>query len=273
MDIEEILKSLGLNDKEVKVYLALLSLGSVPASLLGKRTGITRSTAQYTCQQLEKKGLISSIQKNNSFIYSPEPPEKLIFLLDSQKKQIEQKEDNVKRIIGDLKGMINPLAVLPKVKFFEGLKGVKDVLLDTLTTKTELLTYSDVAGYMRHLYEFNKKEYAPKRKELGIFEKVIIPDEKSGIEYMLDYVANEFTQIAFIDHKLFPFASEINIYDDKISYVTFSDSGNHVGLIIENMEIVKTQRSIFDMTWNYAIKEFKKIMDEFKLKQKNQKHI
>ena len=67
--IEETLKKLGLNEKEITIYLMLLKIGSVPASVLGQRTNITRSTAQYTCQQLAKKGLIHSIQKNNTFKY------------------------------------------------------------------------------------------------------------------------------------------------------------------------------------------------------------
>ena len=103
----------------------------------------------------------------------------------------------------------------------------------------QLLTFSDVAGYANYLKQWNAEYYAPKRKELGIYEKVIIPDNKAALDYMRNYKANEVTDIIFIDHALFPFSTEINIYDNKVSFVTFSERG-HVGVILENKEIAQT---------------------------------
>ena len=54
--IRSTLASLDLSDKEISLYLLLLQSGTAPASSLGDRAGLVRSTAQYTCQQLEKKG-------------------------------------------------------------------------------------------------------------------------------------------------------------------------------------------------------------------------
>jgi len=260
--VKEVLKQLGLNDKEVEVYLTVLKLGSIPASVVGSCLKIPRSTARYICQQLKKKGLFLEIEKGNTFIYSADSPDKLLYLLEQEKKALEHKEAQTNRIIGELKNMQNPYAVLPKVKFYEGLDNIKRVLDDTLTSKTDLLTYSDVAGYMKYLYEYNTQEYAPRRKELGIFEKVIIPNTKTALEYMAGYEANDYTDIVFIDHRTFPFYSEINIYDNKISYVTFSDQG-HVGLIIENKEIYETHKSAFDMAWHFGKDNYQHLMSEF----------
>src|SRR3989344_9271625 len=101
--VDETLAELGLSKKEIAIYLALLSTGTAPASTLGKRTSITRSTAQYTCQQLHKQGLVQKVQKGNTYLFTPEPPEKLQLLLQKQKEALEQKEDRVNRIIGELK--------------------------------------------------------------------------------------------------------------------------------------------------------------------------
>jgi sugar-specific transcriptional regulator TrmB len=148
--VEDTLRELGLNDKEIKIYLSLLPLGSAPASILGKRTKITRSTAQYSCQQLVKKGLISVIEKNNSFIYTPESPDKIIYLLEQQKKEIENKEAQVNRIIGNLKNMMSTSAVLPKVQFFEGKQGIIDAfgklkkdISENHKVSNEILNYVD----------------------------------------------------------------------------------------------------------------------------------
>ena len=68
---------------------------------------------------------------------------------------------------------------------------------------------------------------------------------------MKNFQAENITEVVFIDSKLFPFYSEITIYDNKVSSVTFSDQG-HVGLIIENKEIYETQKSVFEIAWAYG---------------------
>ena len=44
---------------------------------------------------------------------------------------------------------------------------------------------------------------------------------------------------------------EINIYDDKVSIISFGED-ELVGMIIESHEIADTQRAIFAMAWSFA---------------------
>ncbi len=53
--IQNILKLLGFNPTEVKVYLVLLQLGKTTSSVLANRLKINRSTARYTLE-ISSKG-------------------------------------------------------------------------------------------------------------------------------------------------------------------------------------------------------------------------
>jgi len=275
MNIAEILKNLGLNDKEIQVYLALLQVGSVPASLLGKRTGITRSTAQYTCQQLEKKGLIKAIQKNNTFIYSPEPPEKLLFLLDNQKKEISEKEEQVNRILSTLKGMINPQAVLPKVKFYEGLEGMRnayDELINYLEPGIEILSFAKVLEKeidRKHLKDTNKTtefikhgpsiEFIKKRIELKIPIKNICTYSKEA-KLLKKYDKESFRETRLVDKVEMDFlGGELFIIKDRI-YVAAVDSENEFMYMVENKSMVQMYKSIFNLAWERAKEIDKKLI-------------
>lgn len=140
--IEQTLQSLGLNEKEISLYLSLLSLGSVPASVLAKRTHIPRSTAQYICGQLTHKGLLTMTKKGNTFLYTIESPEKLFYLLERQKEKIMEQEQQLHRIMGELKNRMNPSAILPKVQFYEGTDGVRSLALKAAKEKGDVHTYS-----------------------------------------------------------------------------------------------------------------------------------
>ena len=65
MAIKEALKSIGLTEGEIKIYLALLELGSSSIGQIIKRSGISGSKTYEVLDRLSQKGLISAILKNN----------------------------------------------------------------------------------------------------------------------------------------------------------------------------------------------------------------
>ncbi len=242
--IRETLKKLGLNEKEITIYLALLSLGNAPASVLGQRTKITRSTAQYTSQKLVKKGLIRSIQKNNTFIYTPESPDKLLYLLDQEKKVIAEKTDQTNRIIGELKSMINPQAILPKVRFFEGKDGLIDLYREILELRTPIDSFEDKGEMAAFIPEFIP-EFIQTRIERKIFNRVICPAENTVNKNDI----KEFRETRFISKSKFPFSCDIKICKDLVSIFSF-DKNTAVGIAIQHQDIAKNFHILFNFMWN-----------------------
>ncbi|USN54328.1 MAG: hypothetical protein H6765_07295 [Candidatus Peribacteria bacterium] len=58
-----VLKRYGLSEKEAKIYLTTLELGSAPASTIGRRAGIKRVTAYALLQDLKRKQIVLSVEK------------------------------------------------------------------------------------------------------------------------------------------------------------------------------------------------------------------
>lgn len=106
MPIKDTLTSLGLTPNESSVYIELLKLGSSPASILGRKTGLPRTTARFTCNQLYKKGLIHRIEKENSFIFSIDSPERLGHLLEQKELKLEQQKAELNRSLGEMKKLM-----------------------------------------------------------------------------------------------------------------------------------------------------------------------
>ena len=60
-------------------------------------------------------------------------------------------------------------------------------------------------------------------------------------------------EIRLVSVKDFPITNEINIYDNKVAIVSFSeDEAELFGVIIESKEVAETQQQIFKMAWRYA---------------------
>lgn len=236
----DVLKNLGLNDKEAKVYLANLELGSSPVSDISKKAKINRVTTYDILEKLIHKGFTNYMTKNKIKYFDAVKP-------DTIYKISKQKTDDLKQALPDLKRLHGETAH-PRIRYFEGLNGIKAIYQDTLSSKTEILNYANSEEIRTHWPEYDK-EYVEKRAAKGIFLKGIAPLDEAGLKVKSEnekYNRN----IRLIPRNKYGFSNEINIYDNKVSIISFNEG--LIGMIIESSEIADTQRVIFKMVWEFA---------------------
>lgn len=249
--VRKTLLALGLNDKEVIAYLAMLPLGTTTASSLAIRTSINRSTAQYICHQLTKKGFVRALQKNNIFYYTPEPPEKIMLLLDLQKREIEKKEQQVSQIMGELTSMIHPDSVMPKVTFYQGIDGIINLFEDVLKQSTTLYGALQLNSETHPAiidYAFN--DYMVRRVKNGNKAYMLFNDSPLTREYQKNDKKMKRTTM-LLPEDIYPFNACYHIYKNKVAYYSFKNS-DLTGVLIENDHIHETAMSIFKMAWQFA---------------------
>lgn len=253
---EQSLQQAGLTPDQALIYEALLKNGPLKASKVHQKTPLKRGLVYKLLEDLVQLGLVEKAEEPGKVaIFSPSHPLKLRDLAETKERQAKDAQVALDGVLSELTSSYNLMIGKPGVRFFEGLEGIKKVLDDTITSNPGkmLRTFSDVAGYSMYLKDWNTQYYAPERKKRGVFEKVIIPNDAKALEYMHGYKSNDVTDILFINHALYPFKTEINIYEDKVSFVTFSPTA-HMGVIVENKEIFNTLSSVFNFTWELGKK-------------------
>jgi len=120
MTLQQTLKKIGLNEKEIKVYLALLKSGKIKPSALAKVTKLNRATLYNIAKSLLSKGIITEDIGGKILHFSPLPPNKLGNILEQSKRELKEKEELVKSAISEL----NLIAVdksypIPRISFIE----------------------------------------------------------------------------------------------------------------------------------------------------------
>jgi sugar-specific transcriptional regulator TrmB len=236
-----VLEKLGLNEKEARVYLALLELGESNIQGLSAKSSVKRTTVYDILESLKEKGLITEITKNKKTILMAEDPRKIENILD-------EKKDTFKRVLPELLSITNVLDNKPKIKFYEGINGIKDVYRDTLNyPDQELLAW--VSNEAIHSFDEEQKfldYYLEKRKDKKIWVRAVAPDNEEMQNYKgLDEKSLRRTKL--VSQEEFPFEVEINLYGRrKIGIMSF---GEKLGLIIESEKLYKTLHSIFELNW------------------------
>lgn len=240
------LQELGLSEKEAKVYLANLELGSSSVQDIARKAGVNRPTTYVQIESLITKGLSSSLIRGKKRYFNAESPEQLERLLDIQTKKIEDKKDNLKSILPELKNIFNLSEEKPKVRFFEGLEGFRAMQLDIL--RTDIKTFEEVTPIDDAYKIFPSKLHQQRQKIINKFKTIptrIIYTSKKGKFLPFEEGA---LMHRFVPTEKFPFAAEIDIYgENKIA--VFSMKNRPVGVIIENKEITSTLRMLFDLAW------------------------
>lgn len=241
MILQNILKNIGLTPKEAKVYLAALELGPSPASDIALRAKVNRVSAYDILEKLIKRGFINSYSQKRIRYFSATEPD--ILRQDIRKKYLDFKEalPDLRRLHGS--------TYIPRIRYYEGLDGVKRVYADTLTAKTEIFNYADSKS-IREFWPNYDQEYVDERVKRRIYLRGIAPLDEYGKKVAAEN-EKKHREIRLVPAGPYAFANEINIYDDKVSIVSFGKN-EVVGIIIESSEIANTQRAIFMMAWEFA---------------------
>lgn len=238
--LEKNLEKLGLDDKEAKVYLALLELGEGNIQQISAKSGVKRTTVYDVIESLKDRGLLSQSVHRKKTLYSAEDPRKLEYTLEEKKKTLQS-------VLPELLSIANNLDKKPKIRFYEGLEGIKDVYRDTLNyPDQELLAWVSEDAVKSFDEKFLNEYYLQKRLEKKIWVRAIAPDREYMHKYKgLDEKSLRKTKLASVEN--FPLEVEINLYGkDKIGIMSF---GEKIGLIIESRKIYTTLKSIFEMNW------------------------
>jgi len=120
MLLQNTLQKIGLNDKEIKVYLSLLKNGKLTPSALSKMTKINRATVYNIAQSLQSKGIIAEDISGKVLHFYPLPPKNLEQIIERPKRELEAKELLIKKAINDL-SLINADKnyPVPRVRFVQ----------------------------------------------------------------------------------------------------------------------------------------------------------
>ena len=257
MELLPHLLSLGLSEKEAKLYLTLLEVGANPVSSIARKAGITRTTAYAALETLKGKGLVSVIEQGGIQQYAPVAAEKLEEYARQQQAKAEENYQKIKKIVPELKSLTGILVMAPKVKYFEGVEGIKTIYKDTIDVLKTLpknkrvkYSYSSAPEVNNELRGF-LDNYITLRKKQGIISKGIFPESKRSRTYQRNSKKN-LVEARIMDADIqMEFDSEVCIYGDKVAIMSLKPDRLH-GVIIESPEIASTQRAIFNLAWRWC---------------------
>lgn len=249
-NIKEILASIGIPYPAQKAYVSLLEEGEANARTLSHRTGITRTSIYDHLKILRAKGLIVEKSVEGSTLFAVGDARQLSILLDDQAERLHSQQDFLKKNLSSL--IDKSQSVQPKIRFFEGKDGAKQLLKD-------ILWHEDITLYLywpyEHMLDFLGKDFllwfSNRRKSHSIPIKTIWGRRGGKIK---NHIFNDDEKDVERRHLIQKDVSSMGfiVYGKKVAFI--SSTKESFGFIVESSEFASLQKMQFDILWSAAKK-------------------
>lgn len=144
-NIIQFLTQLGYNQKEAKIYLALYTMWSSPASSIARQAWYERVYTYKALQKMVNDGIIAQTKKSwTTHFWIPEST-LLLAYIKKQKQTRKTRETQFKHIQQEFASLQeNNTSYAPKIQLFEGEQQIKNLfaLIPKYINKQNLLTLS-----------------------------------------------------------------------------------------------------------------------------------
>ena len=233
------LRTLGLSDKEARIYLSLLQLGPATPYKMAKRSGLKRPTAYVIADELVEKGCAVKAP-GEKHTYIARPPE--VIYGEHEAKMLE-----AKKTLPELQALKGGVADRPGILYFEGLDGFKRALMYKLDEVHDI----EVVGFYANP-DFLTKESVALSAEMNqrwIDQNISVRGiltESETLKAFEDFMKESSVHTKIIPKDLYNSNASFEFYPNFIKILFFDTS---MGLVIESPTVAKAMRQIFELLW------------------------
>jgi len=238
MELKDTLSEYGLSKKEIEVYLALLKTGTAGVTRISELTNLPKSTCYDILRSLGSKGLCTSITKEGIQQFDTSDPSILI-------ANLKEKEKKMQEVIPKLKEMRKLIIEKPKAGLYVGKQGLKTVFDEVINTKKEYLVLGNHTKFAK-FFEWFSDQFILRRTKAKIPCRYIAED--SVISKNVKKKDRKWLRETRINKIMNNQEAECYIFGNKVAFVVFSQE-EPMAFLIENKEIAKLQRVLFDSVW------------------------
>jgi HTH-type transcriptional regulator, sugar sensing transcriptional regulator len=253
----ELLEEIGLTKSEIKVYLALLELGSSTTGPMVDKSGAASSKIYEILDRLIQKGLVSYAIKAGTKHFEAADPKRLLDYMKEKEQKLKQQEKELTKLLPELKLKQKLAKKTSKVHVYKGFKGLETVYKDLLTglkkgDTTDVFVIGAVDDNVNNFFTENYKE----RSKMGIKTKAIFSE--SGRQ---SYEARK--NIPLVEGKVIGTTTSpatTQIFGNKV-HLRIGDTQDLISVVIENTKLAHAFKEQFDLMWNQKVHVFEGVKE------------
>lgn len=239
------LRKLGLKDKDVDTYLAVLAIGKGSVSDISGKAKIKRTSVYQHLEELLKRELIYKTVIGKRIYYSAAHPRKLLSFIEKEKQNLDSMKSSIETIIPDLESIYSKSPNKPRIVFREGEDGILQTYKEMVDTWQRVYSIFSPASFFE-LFSFEQNhELLMKLKEKGVKLYQLIEKSDKMRERLKRKEYNSFVKSKLLPDDL-TFTTDILVTSNRLALISFETL---TAIIIEDKALADTQRSFIKFIW------------------------
>jgi hypothetical protein len=252
--VEDILNKLGLTENQTKVFLGAVKAGLAPVSQVAKQAGIARTYAYEIAEELKQKGLLAEIEHEKIKKVQALDYGGLLSYIQRRQRDMRSLEKDLEKAEGEFQALRTGLPQKTKVRFFEGVEGIKSINAEIKKDLEKLSTpYQFYVVFSADRMESVLPGWIEQNQHIyfePMMKKFAIISETPLLSKFLGQVKK--AEQKNLLYKIWPkekleFSTDTLCWQNKIAYLDMK--GSPSGIIIENSAIVQTFVMWFKQMW------------------------
>ncbi len=240
--MEEALRAAGLAGNDIRVYKALLKLGTANVSMIMGACGLHRKTVYDTLDRLASLGLAGWHREGKKRMFTAANPSKLLDLA-------REKENMIKDALPGLLKIADSAGEKTDVVVFKGKQGLTNIFEDIIKSGAKTWLSLISSGKGKELLPEYVSNFHRRRVEAGVRYKVIY--HKGGGEVqrrVKEHKGMKLTEVRILPHES-TIPISIWIYGDKTAFMIW---GAETGIMIEDKKLTRAFKDHFEVLWQVA---------------------
>jgi len=230
---------------EVKVYLAMLGLGSASVVDIAERCGLHRANVYDCLESLRQKGIIAMVVKQGKRFFEAVEPERLRAILDERKQRIGVIEKSLDEALPQLKAQFEHRKSKQLIHHLIGVEGLRTIGEEMLKEGAEekvLYTINSAGGFRKHLALYFEK-WNRRRLNKKIRLKAISPEYRRGTTSL------QFMEVRYLSNEFYS-PLTIEILGKKVALMLYEEQP--LVVLIESETIAEAFKKQFNVLWKIA---------------------
>lgn len=236
------LKILGLSEKEIKTYIALLKFEKISILKLSRNTKINRSSLYPILDNLLDLGIIKITRKKKRKLYYPLNPSHIKQIINERKEALNLIKPQLIDLHKNKSESYNIKFYKEKINFFSKINP------QTKNKKSELLYIGALKDLYKTFPDFEKKFQKKETKNLKL--RAIVNSDKESKTKTAEINRAENINIKLLPSDLFFLRANFLIYHDKIFVNSLSE--NFFMIEIKSKILSNSHKAIFELAWTSA---------------------
>jgi len=235
-----ILEDLGLTEAEIKVYLALLELGSHTAGAVLAKSSLQNSVVHRALNSLIEKGLINYVNEGKRRVYQATDPTTFYSFMEEKKRRFDS-------LLPELKKRQQHVEQAEKATVYKGIRGMKEVYNIMIKSKGEYNTFGGGTPCEKLMgsawwLNLHQRRIAHKLSSRQVFDASV-----HALGAMIDALPR--SKVKFLSRDFQQFQETV-IVGSKVSINVFTE--HPYSFVIDDITVANGYRKYFEVLWKKA---------------------